>query len=108
MISHYFQKSTERYFPCMMHGWNAYANDNQKSRSLIIYDEASDYTPEMFNCKPLSLYKVTFYGHELFSGTKQSCWIWMVNRYGHTPAYELMKQGYLIEKVMEGYDGNAT
>lgn len=104
---HYFQTSTERYFPCMMHGWNAYANDNHK-----IIDEVSGVTKEMFdlnkNQTHPALYKITLHGHEVFFGTKQSCWIWMVNRYGRTPAYELMKQGYLIEKVMEGYDGNAT
>lgn len=92
MISHYFQRSTERYFPCMMHGWNAYANDNNHPKSY----------------KHPSVYKITRHGHEIFFGTKQSCWMWLVNRFGHVPAYDLAQRGYLIEKVMEGYDGNAT
>ncbi len=30
MTTHYFQKSTEKHFPNMMHGWNCYANDNPR------------------------------------------------------------------------------
>lgn len=31
MVNHFFNPSLEQFFPCMMHGYNAYCNDNKDS-----------------------------------------------------------------------------
>ena len=38
MIGFMFHPSTERFFPDTMHGWNAYANDNNKERKMDAYE----------------------------------------------------------------------